>query len=122
MKITKRALPMAMLAGLMTLSAPSIAGTSQPGNTANSPKNSQKNAQKLSTVVVTGSHIRRVQLETANPVLTVSHQEITATGDMTLGKLVQDLPVMTGGRRISSMRTTMVALTSACAAWVPRAR
>lgn len=113
MKLTKRILPVALLAGLIGQAAPSLAaghaGTA-PGHPLASAQDAQssassgdgqadgsKNAQKLSAVVVTGSHIRRVELETANPVLTVSHEQIMATGDLTLGKLVQDLPVMTGG-------------------------
>lgn len=75
-------------------------GQSQPAESpvANNPDSQDHGKTKtLAAIVVTGSHIRRVQLETANPVLTISHEEIAATGDMTLGKLVQDLPVMTGG-------------------------
>src|SRR5699024_5561570 len=51
----------------------------------------------LQAVVVTGSHIRRVDMETASPVITVGIEEIEASGALTLGDLVQDLPAMTGG-------------------------
>jgi hypothetical protein len=51
----------------------------------------------LAAIVVTGSRIHRLSTVTANPVLTVSHEQIMTAGDMTLGKLVQNLPVMTGG-------------------------
>ena len=54
-------------------------------------------AKSLQTVVVTGSLIRRVDLETSNPVVTIDRAQIQATGKMTLGDLVQDLPAMTGG-------------------------
>jgi outer membrane receptor for ferrienterochelin and colicin len=47
--------------------------------------------------VVTGSHIRRVDLETSNPVVAVTAQQIQQTGKLTLGDVVQDLPVITGG-------------------------
>lgn len=106
MKLSKRILPVSVLAGLMGLSAPSFAGISEsPANppaageraSALQVKPDQKHAKALAAVVVTGSHIRRVDLETANPVLTIDHAQIAATGDMTLGELVQDLPVMTGG-------------------------
>src|SRR6185312_15711124 len=56
-----------------------------------------KKAQTLQTVVVTGSLIRRVDLETSNPVITIDRAQIEATGKMTLGDLVQQLPTMTGG-------------------------
>ena len=53
--------------------------------------------QTLQTIVVTGSHIRRVDLETSNPVVAVTSQQIQATGKQTLGDIVQNLPVITGG-------------------------
>ncbi len=58
---------------------------------------STKQAQTLQTVVVTGSNIRRVDLETSNPVVTIDAAQIKATGKLTLGDLVQDLPAVTGG-------------------------
>ena len=58
---------------------------------------SQKKAQTLQTVVVTGSHIRRVDLETSNPVVTIDAAAIKASGKLTLGDIVQDLPAVTGG-------------------------
>ncbi|HET7268376.1 MAG TPA: TonB-dependent receptor [Oleiagrimonas sp.] len=64
---------------------------------ANGRRMRQKHAQELAAVIVTGSHIRRVDVETANPVHTVSHAVIAASGAMTLGGLVQRLPAMTGG-------------------------
>ncbi len=59
-------------------------------------QNGQK-PQTLQTIVVTGSHIRRVDLETSNPVVAVTAQQIQATGKQTLGDIVQNLPVITGG-------------------------
>ena len=52
--------------------------------------------QTLQTIVVTGSHIRRVDLETSNPVTTVSRAQIQASGKLTLGDLVQNLPSIAG--------------------------
>ena len=51
----------------------------------------------LESVVVTGSRIRRVDLETSNPVITVSAAEIESTGKATLGDVIQNLPAITGG-------------------------
>ncbi len=79
----------------LAMAGPVHAQTQQPNP--GSTDQGQQKAQNLAAVVVTGSHIRRVEMETANPVLTVSHEQIEATGAMTLGQLVQDLPVMTGG-------------------------
>ena len=70
--------------------------TSSQSTTSNTQPDQQK-AKSLQTVVVTGSLIRRVDLETSNPVVTIDRAQIQATGKMTLGDLVQQLPAMTGG-------------------------
>ncbi|HUW52699.1 MAG TPA: TonB-dependent receptor plug domain-containing protein [Rhodanobacter sp.] len=46
---------------------------------------------------MTGSNIRRVDLETSNPVVTIDAAQIKATGKLTLGDLLQQLPAVTGG-------------------------
>lgn len=50
----------------------------------------------LDAVTVTGSRIRRVDVETANPVVTLDRAAIEATGKATLGDLVQELPSIAG--------------------------
>ncbi|WP_058196044.1 TonB-dependent receptor [Xanthomonas translucens] len=52
--------------------------------------------QTLDSVVVTGSRLRRVDTETANPVVTIDRAQIEATGKATLGDLVQELPSIAG--------------------------
>jgi iron complex outermembrane recepter protein len=52
--------------------------------------------QALDTIVVTGSNIRRVDIETANPVITIDHAAIQQSGKLTLGDLIQQLPMMAG--------------------------
>src|SRR6185436_13469324 len=52
--------------------------------------------QKLETITVTGSNIRRVDIETSNPVLTIDRAAIQKSGKLTLGDLVQQLPAVTG--------------------------
>ena len=56
----------------------------------------QQKSQSLETIVVTGSNIRRVDVETANPVLTIDHATIEKSGKLTVGDLVQALPSMAG--------------------------
>ena len=56
---------------------------------------SEKN-QSLETIVVTGSNIRRVDIETANPVVTIDRAAIQQSGKINLGDLVQQLPSMAG--------------------------
>jgi len=52
--------------------------------------------QSLETIVVTGSNIRRVDIETASPVVTIDRAQIQASGKVNLGDLVQELPSMAG--------------------------
>src|SRR4051812_34528682 len=52
--------------------------------------------QQLETITVTGSNIRRVDIETSNPVITIDRAAIQKTGKLTLGELVQQLPAVTG--------------------------
>ena len=53
-------------------------------------------SQKLETITVTGSNIRRVDIETSNPVVTIDRAAIAKSGKLTLGDLVQQLPAVTG--------------------------
>lgn len=80
---------------LGAVAAVGVAGTATAQN-ATTTQNNQK-PQTLQTIVVTGSHIRRVDLETSNPVIAVTAQQIQATGKLTLGAVIDQLPVITGG-------------------------
>ncbi|MGH8147766.1 MAG: TonB-dependent receptor domain-containing protein [Rhodanobacteraceae bacterium] len=71
-----------------------IGGSAAAQNAAPAPK---QTPETLQTIVVTGSHIRRVDIETSNPVVVVTAQQIQATGKLTVGSVIQDLPVITGG-------------------------
>ena len=84
-----------LAAGASSAAFAQDAATAAAPTTQDSP--SPQKAKALETVVVTGSHIRRVDLETSNPVVTLDRAAIEATGKLTLGDLVQQLPVMTGG-------------------------
>ncbi|GGA33833.1 TonB-dependent receptor [Dyella nitratireducens] len=57
---------------------------------------SDTKAKTLQAVTVTGSLIRRVDLETANPVTTIDSGQIAASGKPTLGDLMQSLPSVAG--------------------------
>jgi len=56
----------------------------------------EKKSHSLETIVVTGSNIRRVDMETANPVITIDRAAISKSGKTTLGDIVQDLPAIAG--------------------------
>ena len=85
------------LGAVIAVGASSAAFAQDTGTQDASTQPSAKKAQTLQTVVVTGSHIRRVDLETASPVVTIDRAAIQASGKMTLGDLVQNLPAVTGG-------------------------
>jgi iron complex outermembrane recepter protein len=53
-------------------------------------------SERLDTIVVTGSNIRRVDIETANPVITIDRAQIQKSGKLTVGDLVQELPSIAG--------------------------
>ncbi len=72
-----------------------MAGTAMAQDTGATPSTS-KNAKELQTIVVTGSRIRRVDVETANPVFTISRQTIQESGAVTLGNIVQSSPAISG--------------------------
>jgi outer membrane receptor protein involved in Fe transport len=50
----------------------------------------------LATIVVTGSRLRRVDTETANPIQTIDHSQLESRGVTTIGDLLQDLPSVSG--------------------------
>jgi outer membrane receptor protein involved in Fe transport len=68
-------------------------GTAQAQTANNS---TDQKTQSLETIVVTGSNIRRVDTETANPIVTIDKAAIQASGKVNLGDLVQDLPSIAG--------------------------
>lgn len=84
------------LGAVFALGASGVANA-QDTNSGQSAQPEKAKAVLLQSVVVTGSHIRRVDLETANPVISVDRAAIVATGDVNVGQLMQDLPSMTGG-------------------------
>ena len=92
----RRALYVSSMAGVaLALGGVAGAAFAQSTDQTTAPPQDQK-PQTLQTIVVTGSHIRRVDLETSNPVVAVTSQQIKQTGKLTLGDIVQSLPVMTG--------------------------
>jgi iron complex outermembrane receptor protein len=60
------------------------------------PPPSKANAKNLQAIAVTGSLIRRVDIETASPVVTVDRVDITRSGKPTLGDVLQQLPSISG--------------------------
>ncbi|HET6553878.1 MAG TPA: TonB-dependent receptor [Dyella sp.] len=90
---------LALSLGMLAASAYGTAAFAQDAQTTTPPPPppDQAKSKTLETVTVTGSLIRRVDVETASPVITIDRSTIEATGKQTLGDLVQQLPAMTGG-------------------------
>ncbi|MGB4858183.1 MAG: TonB-dependent receptor, partial [Dokdonella sp.] len=57
---------------------------------------SGEQTDQLETVVVTGSRIRRVDLETASPVFSIDAASIAKSGKLTLGDIIQESPSIAG--------------------------
>lgn len=53
-------------------------------------------ATTLDTITVTGSRIKRTDLETASPVFQIDRQTIDNSGAVTIGEFIQDVPSMSG--------------------------
>lgn len=85
------AVSVALAAGLFATAG--VAQTQQPPENQTSAKSQPKTLQ---TVVVTGSLIRRVDAETASPVVKIDRQDIDNSGNLTLGHILQQMPAIRG--------------------------
>ncbi|WP_267222080.1 TonB-dependent receptor domain-containing protein [Dyella silvae] len=88
---------LALSLGVLAASAYGTTAFAQDAQQSTTPPPDQAKSKTLETVTVTGSLIRRVDVETSSPVVTIDRAQIQATGKQTLGDLVQQLPAMTGG-------------------------
>ena len=86
------AVRLALTLGTVAAAGTLTANAQDTGNTANT----NQKSQALETIVVTGSNIRRVDIETSNPVVTIDSAAIQSTGKLTLGDIVQSLPGVVG--------------------------
>ncbi|HEY2624930.1 MAG TPA: TonB-dependent receptor plug domain-containing protein, partial [Dyella sp.] len=76
-----------------TTQGPAAQGQTSQGGTEQA---KQSSAKTLTAVSVTGSLIRRVDAETANPVVTLDRSAISNNGSPTLGNVLQALPSISG--------------------------
>jgi outer membrane receptor protein involved in Fe transport len=56
----------------------------------------ETSATTLDTITVTGSRIKRTEVETASPVFQIDRQTIDKSGALTIGDFIQDVPAMAG--------------------------
>ena len=75
----------------------SVGAVATAGTLTAQAQTTDQKSQSLETIVVTGSNIRRVDIETANPVVTIDAAAIQNTGKLTLGDIVQSLPAAMNG-------------------------
>ena len=61
------------------------------------PANAQQQQQQLERVEITGSNIRRTDVETIQPIATISRQDIERSGRSTVAELLQNLPFASAG-------------------------
>jgi outer membrane receptor protein involved in Fe transport len=87
------AVRLALTLGTVAAAGTLTANAQDTGNTTNT----NQKSQALETIVVTGSNIRRVDVETASPVVTIDQAAIQSTGKLTLGDVVQNLPAAMNG-------------------------
>ena len=76
------AVRVALSVGALAVAVPAFAQDATP-----------ENAKKLETITVTGSRIRSVDVETAQPVFTVTQADIQKTGLVSVGDILQNLTV-----------------------------
>ena len=80
-------------AGVAQAQAPQ---TDNPTSTDQATPPSKSKAKNLEAVVVTGSLIRRVDVETASPVVTLDRATISNSGKPVLGDVLQQMPSISG--------------------------
>ena len=61
------------------------------------PALAQQNPPELQRIEVTGSHIRRVDGQTLQPVVVLTREEIERSGKTALSEVLRDLPAVSGG-------------------------
>ena len=93
------AVRLALTAGIITAAGVAQAQAPQADNPPSSDQAtppSKSKAKTLQAVVVTGSLIRRVDVETASPVVTLDRAAISSSGKPVLGDVLQQMPSISG--------------------------
>jgi iron complex outermembrane receptor protein len=84
-------------AGALALSSVALTALAQDATPADVPvEEGAPAATELEKVEVTGSRIKRVDIETSNPIFTIDRKMIESSGASTLGELLQATPIVTG--------------------------
>jgi len=83
-------------AGVVQAQTPQAPQADNPPSTDQATPPSKSKAKNLEAVVVTGSLIRRVDVETASPVVTLDRAAISSSGKPVLGDVLQQMPAISG--------------------------
>ncbi len=86
----------AVLALLLPLAASLPVSGQTTSAAAAQPKPNPAEPEKLAAFEVTGSRIKRIDVEGPSPVIAISRQEIETTGFQTVGDLIRNLPFSNG--------------------------
>lgn len=86
----RKAVKYALLTGVAGMGWTTVAGAQE------APAAGAQEAEQLDAIEVTGSRIRRVELETSTPVFVVDRESIEKSGVPTLGELLQEMPSIAG--------------------------
>ena len=90
------ALTVGIFAAAGAVQAQDSTATDASANQATQDSATPDKAKTLQAVTVTGSLIRRVDVETASPVTTLDRRDITSSGKPVLGDVLQQLPSISG--------------------------
>ncbi|SFK89606.1 TonB-dependent receptor plug domain-containing protein [Rhodanobacter glycinis] len=93
------AIRLGLTAGIFAMAGIAQAQTAQadnPPSTDQAKPPSKNDAKTLKAVTVTGSLIRRVDVETASPVVTLDRSTINNSGKPVLGDVLQQMPAISG--------------------------
>jgi outer membrane receptor protein involved in Fe transport len=91
--LVRRAVRLSMMASATAAAAVAMPAAAQAQDQAGT------DTDDIDTVVVTGSRIRRVDAETASPVISISADDIARSGLTTMGDVLQRLPTVAGSAR-----------------------
>lgn len=81
------------------LSAGALALSVVPNVFAQDPAEQDEEIEFTEEVIVTGSRIKRADIDSASPVTVIDRDSIMATGLTDIGRLIQSMPSMTGSPR-----------------------
>jgi outer membrane receptor protein involved in Fe transport len=88
--LVRHAVRLSMMAGATAAAAVAMPAAAQAQDQAGT------DTDEIDTVVVTGSRIRRLDTETASPVISISADDIAKSGLTTMGEVLQRLPTVAG--------------------------